>query len=195
MAKAEYRPNPEPQWVRETLVEDYLGVARRNGQNPNVADVERLALNDLAVTEAVRRDDKPRAPKAKTPAPVDRVPQAARKAAGELGWEVTKRPIGQPRKSAFKSFMNKPPGNPKQAAAIMRLGQILSPKSNFRPSKEFDYVLPRLAQKFAETMQALDRGRGEYEGKSEIDCERITWRVVEDICDKSTGVLGPWWVR
>lgn len=184
-------PKPDPHWVKETLVEDYVNVARRNGQDVSSTAVERLALGDLATYEAVTREQKPRV-QTKKPQP-EGVSKAAQKAAAETGWEVTKKPIGK--KGRYTAFLNKAPSGPRQAAAIMRLGQILNPRSYFRPSKEFDYRLPRLAQEFAEAMQRLDMGTGEYEGKSAEDCERIMWRRVEDICDRSTGSLGFWWVK
>lgn len=192
MSSADQKPVADPHWVRDTMVEDYIATARRNGEDPSSADVERLALADIATYEAVVRDTKPRTARPKA-APVDPSP-GARAVAADLGWEVKKRPTPAKRRR-FAGFLDKPPAGPKQAAAIMRLGQILQPKSWFRPSRGFDYSLPRLAQKFTETMLELDRGAGEFEGKGREDCERIVWRVVEDLCDKSTGALGPWWVK
>lgn len=192
MTKAEYRPNPDPQWVKETMVEDYLEIARRRGVDASSADAERVALGDLESYEALQRDAKPR--QAKAPV-VDRE-HPAEKMAEELGWKMFKRPIAQrPKAPSVTAFLSKRPGSPKQAAAIARLGMILKPASWFRPSKEFDYALPRLASSFVQSMRELEAGRGEFAGKSAKDCERIMWRRVEDLCDKSTGRLGPWWVK
>lgn len=33
-----------------------------------------------------------------------------------------------------------------------------------------------------------------YEGLSEEDCGRLLWRKIEDVCDTTTGQLGPWFV-
>ena len=195
MAKAEHRPNPDPHWVKETLVEDYLDVARKRGVDASSADAERVALGDLANHEAVTREQHKGVPRKKRER-VGGIAPAARALADQSGVEVFKKPLDGPRaRRPFNGFLNQKPTNPKQAAAIMRLGQILSPRSAFRPSKEFDYQTPWLAQRFVETMSQLDRRAGEFEGKSEADCARIVWRRIEDICDHSTGVLGPWWVK
>jgi hypothetical protein len=194
VSKAENKPNPDPHWVRDTLIEDYANAARVRGVSPAMADVEAVVMGDLMNYEAVQRNARPVAPKTK-PAPSPKVGEVAKQAAGELGWQVAKRPLAPAKRKRFGGFLDRRPRNPKEAAAILRLGQILQPKSWFRPSKSFDYQLPHLAQKFTETMHALDRGLGEFEGKSEFDCERIVWRVVEDLCDKSTSTLGGWWVR
>lgn len=191
---AEANDKPGPHWVKDALLADYSRIARQNATGASAADVERLVLSDLATYEAVQRDTRPTAPRPK------RAPNAAPSAAvtalaQDMGCDVFKRPLAPKRKQSFVAFLDKQPASPKQAAAIMRLGQILQPASRFRPSVEFDYVLPRLAQAFAEMMQRLDLGRGEFEDKSANDCERIVWRAVEDLCDKSTGRLGPWWVR
>lgn len=193
MTKAAYNPHPSNQWVKETLVEDYLDIARKNGVNPSSSDVEKLAIGDLTLTDAVERTAKPIAkPKPDSTAPIA---AKAQNLASETGWELTKKPLQPQRARRSANFLNRRPQNPKQAAAIMRLGQILQPASWFRPSEGLDYVIPALAQSFAEMMQRLDRGLVEFQGKSDIDCERIAWRHIEDLCDKSTGKLGHWWVK
>lgn len=194
MSKPGINPNPSPQWVKDALIEDYSRMARVGSTGATANEIESLALHDLAVHEAVQRDAKPAAPRVKKDRATE-APKAVVAQADAQGWELTKRPAPAAKRKRFAGFLDKTPANPKQAAAIMRLGQVLQPKSLFRPSKEFDYVLPRLAQWWVETMHDLDRNRGEFEGKSAADCERIVWRRVEDICDKSTGALGPWWVK
>lgn len=193
MAKAEYRPNPSPHWVKDTMIEDYLGVAHRNGESPSASDVERLAISDLGIAEAVMRHSKRSAPR-KAPDPMAKPNEVVKDLAAGLGFDVTKRPLAPRKKARFNGFMDKPPANQKQAAAIMRLGEILKPASMFRPSKEFDYTIPRLAQRFAEAMQRLDLGTGEFAGQGKEECERIVWRLIEDICDQSVSRMGGWWV-
>ena len=196
MPKAEYRPNPDPLWCKETMVEDYLDVAAKNGATPSSSDVERLALADLAVHSAVVREAKPMPARAKRE-PSKAPGQSVQTLAASLDSRVVKRSLAptKPKPKRFTGFLDKKPATPRQAAAIMRLGQILNPQSYFRPSKEFDYKLPELAKEFAGAMQRLERGTYEFEGKSAIDCERIMWRRIEDICDRSTGSLGFWWVK
>lgn len=196
MAKAEHNATPDPHWVRDTLIEDYRETARKRGVEPALADLETVVMGDLANYEAVTREQRKAAPRRKEQPAPSAVGAPAKALADETGWQVAKRPLpDKPPRKRFASFLDQKPENAKQAAAIMRLGQVLQPKSWFRPSQTMDYTVPRLAQRFVETMQELDRGMGEFEGKSAEDARRIVWRRVEDICDQSTGALGPWWVK
>jgi len=190
--KAEHNPNPSASWVKDTLVEDYVATARRNGSSASSAAIERLAAHDLTIHEAVQREQR-RQPQ-RTRAPKPKGPAVKNVDGGVLWKSAQARPAGGDRRRVA-AVMGQRPANEKQAAAIARLGAILQPRSWFRPSKEFDYRMPQLAKDFVQVVRQLESATGDFEGKSARDCRRVFWRKVEDICDKSTGVLGPWWVK
>jgi hypothetical protein len=201
----------EPLWVRDTMLADYQANARRAGIEPSSRDVEALVLSDLTVAEAVERESKPPAPRAK-PEQSMKVSPRLEKLAQETGHTIYRRGLDessptvvtpaqvkakamQRRRARRMAFLSRPPKHPKEHAMVIRLGRILSIRSVFRPSIEADYTIPDLANRWARLMVDLEKGRGLFDGKHARDCERIYWAEVWDICEKSSGKLGPFWVK
>lgn len=96
---------------------------------------------------------------------------------------------------------------PKQQAAINRMAYILSTaggSSDIRKATG-NAEMPKLALEIAEDwsffttreapppVNSVDHNP--YRGMSTKDAVRRYMRVIEDICDRSTGALGPWWVK
>jgi hypothetical protein len=196
-----------PLWVRDTMVEDYQNNARKVGVEASSSDVERLVLHDLTLAEAFERETKS-APRAK-PAPRTEPSKRAQRMAEETGHVLFRRGLDaaivtpgqaaaaavQKRRARRMAFLGRPPKNERQQAIIARLGRILAIRSKFRPSITTDYTIPDLANRWARLMVDLERGRGLFEGKHARDCERIYWAECQDICEKSTGKLGSFWVK
>ena len=194
---AEKRENPDPSWVKETLVADYKAIADRNGVTPSTSDIERIVLEDLRISDAVDRETKPAAP-VKPPEPRREPSQKVKDLAESLGWEVRKReiPTGpQRRKVGHADFLGRPPKTDKHRAISKRIALLLSHESPFRISRETDFVGRAIAHDVCALILNLKEYRGEFYGKSAKDCERIFWGRAQDLCDRSTGKHGPWWVK
>ena len=195
--KAEFRPNPDPQWVKETMVEDYKRIADRNGATPSVAELERVVLEDLRVSDAVDRDTK--IGTAKAPVPVRTEPsERVKNLAESLGMTLFRKAPGQafyqPR-STHADFLGRPPKTEKQAAMIARLKEITTHRSQVRLSKQTDFEVDVLARAFIEVMGAVTSNREPFKSAAQKDKERIYWRCVEDICDRSNRYFPRgWWV-
>lgn len=195
--KAEFRPNPDPQWVKETMVEDYKRIADRNGAAPSVGEIERIVLEDLRVSDAVDRDSK--APQAKKSAAVRAEPsERVTKLAAELGMTLFRRAPGQafyqPR-STHADFLGRPPKNEKQAAAIKRIAEITTHRSKVRLSKQTDFEVDVLARAFIEVRESLAANREPFRSARQIDKERIFWNCIYTICDRSDSKFPRgWWI-
>lgn len=96
---------------------------------------------------------------------------------------------------------------PKQQAAIARMAFILSTSGGSSDIRKAvgNSELPKLALALAEdwafftTREAPPPvgvvDHNPYRGMTTKDAVRRYMRFVEDICDKSTGSMGPWWVK
>lgn len=194
--KAERRENPEPSWVKETMVADYKAIADKNGVTPSTSDIERIVLEDLRLSDAVDRETVERIP-TKKPEPRREPSKKVTALAESLGWKVVKREIPkgpQPRRVGHADFLGRPPKTEKQRAIAARMAKLLAHESPFRISKETDFIGRALAHDFCELIVNLKEQRKEFAGKSPRDCERIFWSKAQDICDRSTGKHGQWWV-
>lgn len=188
----------DPQWVKSTMVEDYAEAARQRGVNVSSSEVERAVLEDLRITDAVERESKPTRVVEREElkaASAELAGARARAEAEATGHKLYKRPIAPPRVDPRLAFLARPPRTDKELAIITRLGRILAIRSKFRPSLTNDYAVPALADEFATLMEDLRGPRGEFMGKSARDCERMFWAKAERLCEKSTGKLGPYWVK
>lgn len=185
---------PDPIWVRDSLVESYRRTADRNGVSPTSAQLEAIANEDLRIHDAVVRESKPSPVRKADPRrePSSRVV----KLANSLGYDLVKKDVIQ-RKAGTNhaAFLGRPPKTDKQAKALLRLSRILSQRSAVRLSREADFEMPALAQRFVSMVVDLKEHRGAFLGMSPKDCERIFWADLFDICDKSTGKLGSWYVK
>lgn len=83
---------------------------------------------------------------------------------------------------------------------IARIVEGVAPNvSNIRKACE-SAAVPHLARDYVETWWFfMNRFRpsafNPFYGMSEVDAARLLVRKVEDICDRSTGKLGPWYVK
>ncbi len=181
--------------VRDDLVAHYQAYARGRGADPSLADLERLAIGDLEITDRVEAESRAAPARAATevldpePAP----PAPAEQLAVERGYRFEKRalPIAEPAKVL-------PPLFEKPRALARRIAQICarepgSPKTLSIADQLF--VHPALAKQVMQEHTDYTYRRRRYRGLSDVDRQRAFWRAMEDVADRSTGVLGPWWVK
>jgi hypothetical protein len=189
----------DPHWVKGTLMEDYSKAVRSHGAEVDSRALERIVNQDLAQADAVLREAKPAPVKDEAPAAHERFRSDDRAAdmAQETGAKFWRRPIPAQEAPKKDRLLDTPLRrmDAKWQAAWNRLGQLVKPKSMFRPSREIDYEGGDLARDFILTFQDYQRGKGEYAGLRLDDQQRVLRRKIEDICDRSTGRFGPWWVK
>lgn len=196
------RPTVDPAWIRDTLIEDRLAWLRGTGRDPSSADVETLVTEELRIADAVEREAEHAVVERKpvvAPNPSKRAQRVAEKSGHTVykstlvGESAIARPTKRPSKRT--AFLSRKPKNEREAKIIARLSRIVGIKSRFRPSLTNDYTIPALADEWATLMVDVITPRGDFVGKSVADSERMFWAKAERICDKSTGKLGPWWVK
>lgn len=179
----------DPHWMKQTMVEDYRNGVVRSGGTPNMQAIEKLAVQDLNTCDNVWSEQKPAPKKKRKEVDLSKMQAEAAKS----GLTLYKKPIDES-KDKRDSFAD---GviDAKWQAALGRMAQICSPQSNFDARKTFDVKMQGLALEFVLAMDSLQKRIREFKGKNAVDCRRIFRRKVEDICDRSTGRLGPWWVK
>lgn len=205
MTQAAAAIKPSPTDVRDALVQDYAESCRKAGADVSIGDVERIAQEDLRVYEAVERERKD-APQAKA-APVadERVDTAALKAR-ELGMELVRTPIDKA-VDRFDPVLDADPRKlgQKFPAMMGRIKRIFEARGDTRQAtlaKSLEEVAaPKLAREFMSLLVFWKapylkmKANPFYEVEAPRDRARILLRKIEDICDRSTGAMGPWWVK
>lgn len=84
------------------------------------------------------------------------------------------------------------------AKMTLRLRAIGARAGSIRTGQDLEtgFQYPALARAAAEQVTNHGYQRGEYAGKSARDRDRILFRRLQDICDRSDAVFGvPWWVK
>lgn len=209
-------PNPSPQWVRETLVEDLADIDRGRGRLPDSRALESIVDEELRQYEALKREAKPKSRIKRPPeAGLDKQ-DPAKDLAERKGWQL-RRDYEPPKPQTVAHSPNRCAcggGRCKYCKMWVRISTLLQMHPDYRrrvkqkleaglregrpkaASLSWDlFLFPRFAQMIMEAHSTRQRKLGEYEGKGPKECDRILRRKLEDIADKSTSVLGPWWVK
>lgn len=204
------RPITDPLELRDRTVRDYKRNLERIGAPMSAADLEAVAVADLHLSDAVTRDDGPR----HVPTAAEREAAKAKRDAAldaKLASDNLKLTRDQPRDLGPQVDLPPEYGlSERWRAAKFRLAQILrgaSPPVR-TPAGGFDFramtttcEVPALAYRFLALWCDFDlRGMPEtakhnpFYGLSHRDASLKLARLVEDICDASTGVpgLGAW---
>jgi hypothetical protein len=192
--------------LRDVLASDYAANFRRLGWPVDMRYLQRLAAQDLETVEAHERDDRPSPAPSSEPRPV--APRTTAKDAIEArGMEL----VEGERPERKSRVLDAPPhvlGARFQACAN-RIAQILASGADLRATFKrggFDALIaetevPQLAREVAELFvhyTALRHRQSKWNpflGLNPTDAARALIRGLEDIADRSTGALGPWWVR
>lgn len=200
------KPPSSPQELREWMVEDYTRMHIGYGGPTDRRDVERRVLSDLAITDAVAREAR-HAPPPPKPDPAE--VRAERRGgldqkAAEVGATIDHGQLTVKRQPVAIAHAASLPTD-RWSFAKGRLARIMSGATNHPDPKiatstcEVPALALRAYKLFAQfaTARYLPRQRDEanpFFGLSVIDRGRLLQRLVEDICDASTGRLGPWLV-
>ncbi len=198
-------PPRSPQELREWTVEDYAVMNRSMGLPADPAVVERQAVRDLELYDAVQREHVPIAPPSTAAVAEQRATRQEKvdARAAEKGATIqrTDGTIRVPNRIEHA----RPIAGSRWSYALGRLKRIVAGATN-HPNPMIATAsceLPKLArevfriQAWIYTRRAPQRPQDEknpFAGLSEADYVRVLQRKIEDICDKSTGRLGPWYV-
>lgn len=183
--KSEYKPNPSAQWVKQTLAEDDAALERAAGRLPDSRAIEDRVSAQLRGFDA-------------------RAPERDRRAAYKSAQQLTQRQrtawnnIGTRYRlgkgiQLKKAKISRHPAECTCADCKLRdrIRHLIElyPGTVFRQS---DFMFPRWAKLIAQEFTDHKRSKGKYAGYPQAECELILKRALEDIADKSTGVLGEW---
>jgi hypothetical protein len=176
------------------LVEDYQKYARSRGANPTSQDLEKLAASDMEMADKADADA---ARSVQHPLPADpgipSGPSAAEVVAENLGYKLYK-------KDWIDEAPRVPPmpKHPKLVALEKRIKILLRHTGDSAKSisvADRPYAYPAYAHAVVTEMWDCTKRRRRYRGLSDKDRAAAYRRALEDICDRSTGILGAWWVK
>ena len=183
--------------LKDATVRDYRRSYERAGIRMDGVDFDRLAVADLELADNFEHEAKPRARKADPDAAAKRVTleQEAEKAGAEI---VTGQMVSRP----IASLHAKSTPGSKWSYAMGRLARILArPPTPSRTPWE-DCEIPRLAKRVYElrvfvTLRHMAKCGGQtnpLHGLNNRDFERKFRAMTMQICDESSGRMGPWWI-
>lgn len=195
--------------LKHTLVGDYARNQKRVGLEPDMGAIESQVLADLAMVDQYESEQ------ASKPAPV-RVAKERDIHTNELDAELEKNNM----RAYVKDVADdEQPGDmildatPKSEKAIRMFGrvkQILRPRGDIaaeaRKGKDLrdctsECTDPVLALEFLELwtwygpLRRLPSPKNKFFMMTNTDAAMAFVRGLEDICDRSTGRFGPWWVK
>ena len=203
-----------PQEIRRRLEQSYRQSYERAGIAASDRDIAAIALGDLTLVDRARAlGELSRGASSVTPVDVARErPDPVLEAARDAGVKLTVVDEADAPVRDRYAFMHGDPTtiSERWGAAVARIGNILE-----RTSRQATIAgtlanaeFPKLATEYAELYGFfLTRGKPAPPGidhnpfrangvpLSDRDAARLFMRKVEDICDRSTGVLGPWWCK
>jgi len=201
------KPTPAltPHERKRILVDSYLGSYHRMGVRPDPADVEKLVIADCELVEAAERNGELRGGGTKDSEPPAQRRDVIADAEAETGVrrvDATTADRWRPR------ILHHRPTKVDQrwAYACGRIARILKDGTQAgSPGKRYVGACGPLAREYHTAYACLltrnlpATGRGfnvnPFDGLPENDCMRVFRRIVEDICDRSTGVLGSWYTK
>jgi hypothetical protein len=198
------RPVTDPLEVKNLAVREYVEKARRAGVEPDMPAIEAFAQREVEIADAYSSHHPPgdvRSPTVSREDHPDPVAELAQKERVDLrnvsGQQRQKEPnIGavNPRSVSLRF-----------EAAAKRIAQILAAGVGETKVSDFRKAIaatemPKLAQEYMEgfthyTLRHRQSRFNPFAGMSDADASRKWLRMIEDICDRSTGKLGPWWVK
>jgi len=183
---------------RDWFVEATARRLRATGVAVPTEAIQKIAAADLQHLDAVRAAGDLRSKSTPKPAPTE--PRESRKAAAQaakIGAEVRVRhlPAADPVKVqaplrgilAQKTYA--------MAARLRLIGQRNGHRVMRGEDMEHGFEIGALARAAAEETFNHNAQRGIYAGHNATDRDRILFRRMEDICDRSNAFFPPWWVK
>lgn len=194
-----------PNELKEITIRDYMRDAARAGRSMSIGQAERLALRDCQIYDAVTREQRaPQAPAAPDPAKVAEKAAALDVEAAKVGAEVDHGQI-KTRRAPVATLHKRHRKDSRAAFVKGRINRIISgatPSRDFKvacstaecPDLAYE-VMTMYANIVTRNMprRAIDEPNP-FAGMTERDASRMSMAILENICDRSSGRLGPWWV-
>lgn len=183
--------------LKDATVRDYRRALERAGQRVDSQALERLAVSDLELADNFEHEARPKtkAPARDKAAERKSVEQEAQAAGASI---VTGKTI----KREIASLHAKARPGSRWSFAMGRLARILARPSIPSKTPWVDCEMPALAKRVYEmqafvvfrSMEKVGAQLNPFFGLSDLDFERKFRRMVEDVCDASTGKMGHWYV-
>lgn len=188
--------------LRDVTVRDYTRAAERAGLTVDAAAIERQAVADCETFDAVQREARPVTQGAPDPAAEQHKADELDRLAAAAGAEIVHDARKMVRKRLATLHATPKPGS-RWSLALGRIARILSGAT---PSTDKRVLVstcvdPKLAwevlriQAYIVTRHVPPRFGDEinpFYGLSDKDFTRMFRRMIEDVCDRSTGRLGTW---
>jgi hypothetical protein len=201
-----------PQELRARLARSYIAAYRRAGIQQTDQELEALALADCELVDAARRNGElghgPTAPPTSMPTRLEGapVPEPIARALEQTNTRLA--PDATPDRIPML-HRNPQKVAEKWAYACARINRIIEACAHVKVTTIGEAAAaseyPKLAREWAELWSFwMTRGRAApltgvdhnpFRMLSDRDASRLFMRKVYDICDRSTGVLGSWWVK
>jgi hypothetical protein len=177
--------------LRDQIAEDYARNSKRMGGSISMEHAQELAVSDLLTVDALDREAKPAfLPKPSTiidepePSP-DEKPNAAQMAQ-DLGGRFEKRDIKDAADVETLAVVNPE----KRLKLVSRVNRLCS------SSLEGEVMYPKFAALIAQVHANWNLNCRDYRlCRSQAERDRMFFRQLEDICDKSNSILPPWWLK
>lgn len=197
---ANYRPAKlvpltSPQQVREATVRDYKRNAERAGLNPPMAALETLAILDCEMADAYMRGIDTSPPRPKRPAEkTKRIIEPK----DDIDLRMKQAPVKRDLPMTFADFTAISARWPFAMGRMKRI--IAGATPNRDPLKvAATCEMPLLAVELIRLqrnwlMRHRDSRHNPFRGLDDVSARRALVRFVEDICDRSSGRMGPWFV-
>lgn len=197
---ADYRPArlvplTSPQQVREATVRDYKRNAERAGQSPPIDVLEKLAVADCEMADAYMRGLDLSPPKKAKPA--EKAPRII-EPKDAIDAQLKAAPTQRDKPMSFQDLVAI---SARWPFAMGRMKRIIAGATPNRDPLRVAATceMPLLAQEAIRLhrnylMRHRDSRHNPFRGLNEIDARRALVRFVEDICDRSSSRMGPWFV-
>lgn len=185
--------------VREATVRDYVRNAQRAGIDVPVRTLEALALHDCQMADAYLTRGEDLSPKRVKKAPQKRVTELVQPK-DDIDLALKAAPAAE-RRDRPMTYQDFTAISARWPFAMGRLKRILAgAQGNKDPLLvAMSCEMPDLAVEVLRLqrnylMRGRDSRHNPFRGLNEIDCRRALVRAIEDICDRSSSRMGPWWV-
>jgi hypothetical protein len=204
-AASDYRPAKlvpvtDPIAVREATVRDYVRNAARAGIPVSTSTLEALAVHDCNMADAYLTRGVDLSPVRPKRAPQKKVTEVI-KPKDDIDLAMKAAPPPATREAPV-SHRDMTAVSARWPFAMGRLKRILAGATGHRdpimvamscevPELALDVL--RLERNYK--LRGRDSRHNPFRGLNEIDARRALVRSIEDICDRSTKWLGPWWVK
>lgn len=194
--------------LKQVMVSDYAGASQRAGTSPDMAAIERQVLADLDMVEQYNAEQATK-PK-REPVKLERDIHT-----NELDAELADKNMRAyvrdiPADEAGDPILDAAPKSERMIRAFGRVKQFMRPRGDIaavakRGGSLRDSVIectdPELSLEFLELwtwygpLRRMPSPKNTFFYLNEYDAAAKFIRGLEDICDRSTGKFGPWWVK